>query len=67
MRFARNDEYVEISAEIKYMTEKAVLVNDGDRDVWIPKSQIDEPDELEEGVAAGFFIKKWFAKKEGLI
>ena len=40
----RNKDLVEIFAEIKLETSSAVLINDGDTDAWLPKSQIEIED-----------------------
>lgn len=59
--------YVEISYEYKHQTDEAVLIFDGDRDCWIPKSCIEDNrliDYENEGVIN---VEEWFAIKEGLV
>lgn len=63
-------EYVEICVLYEHHTDRAVLVKDGDRKVWIPRSQIkgdEDFDLVEEGAAITLDVSEWFANKEGLI
>ena len=64
-------DYVELSVEYLHHTEKAVLVKDGDNEIWIPKSLIsdDAPDfdDLERHEAVEIPVAEWFAEEEGLI
>lgn len=39
---------VELSLEYKFQTELAILVSDGDVEVWIAKSLIEEPDDFDD-------------------
>ena len=57
---------IEIAVEIKTETPKAYLVFDGQREAWIPKSQITDICE-EKGVITSIFIHEWLAKEKGLI
>ena len=50
---------------VKHETDKAVLVNDGDEDIWLPKSKIDY-DEIEAGEECNFLIPEWLAVDKGL-
>ena len=68
MSFRRKHEREEEPAVIAYDyeegdTDKARLFIIDGRDVWIPKSVIDEEDEEENTVS----VKEWWALKEGLI
>ena len=65
----REAEKVEVSVTFKRETERAVLVHDGDKDVWLPKSQIEiEGGEWpEEGEACDVLVAEWLAKDKGLI
>lgn len=47
----------------------AVLINDGARDAWIPRSQIEDPDhaDLEVGQHVKLLVAEWIAKEKGLI
>lgn len=69
----RDAEYVEVSVdEVKLVTNGAVLllVRDEDDDTserWVPKSQIEEPDDLEKGdTDMVVMVTKWFADQEGI-
>jgi cold shock CspA family protein len=63
--------FVEIAVQVKVNREglKAVLVNDGTKDVWIPKSQIEDPDmdDVETGDHIDIMIPEWLATDKGLI
>ena len=64
-------DYVSIEAERvvrESASGKAVLfVIDGE-DVWIPRSQIHEPEDIKMGSLNVLFeVAEWFAKQEGLI
>lgn len=37
----RNHDIVDLEVDIKGRTAKAILVHDGDREAWLPKSQIE--------------------------
>lgn len=52
---------VDIAAEIKRETDKAWLVSDGEREVWLPKSQ------AEFDGTATFTMPEWLALEKGLI
>lgn len=70
MRTSRRDMSVEINVKIKYMTDKAILVNFGAPDpVWVPKSQITDwagSDELDHNVDT-IFIPEWLAIEKGMV
>ena len=54
---------------VKVVTEKALLIEYGDEEVWIPISQIDlsETDvEFERGAKGTLGITQWIAKQKGL-
>ena len=58
-------EYIEIDVEVITETDQAVLVDDGDNQIWVPKSVMQEwPEVGETGTAA---IAEWFCLEEGLI
>ncbi|MCK5607552.1 hypothetical protein KAR91_37055 [Candidatus Pacearchaeota archaeon] len=40
-----SNETTDVSGEIVRITGQAILINDGDRDVWLPISQIENFDE----------------------
>jgi len=66
------DEVYVIEGAIKYVTDKAILVDDGDVEHWIPLSQLKQfgpknkpvvaPEEIVE-----IEIPEWLAKKKGLL
>lgn len=58
-----------IACEIKIITAKAVMINDGARDAWIPRSQIEDPDpeDLDVGQHVELLLPEWLAKNKGLI
>lgn len=62
---AANDP-VEIACRVVYMTEKAVRIDDGKEIVWVPKSQIEEADDLDEDTKS-ITIPEWLAQEKGLI
>jgi hypothetical protein len=61
---------IEVACEVKRETSSALLINDGTKDVWIPKSQIS--DQCEENGLFGskvvsIFVPEWLALDKGLI
>lgn len=57
-----------IDVTVVAATEKAVLLTNGKKESWIPKSQIvDEEDALERGVATKVEIPIWLLEKSGLV
>ena len=60
------DEYIEIDVdETVHQTELAVLFHIAGKEVWVPKSCLDDyPEEGESGVA---MVAEWWAEREGLI
>ncbi len=54
-----------------HQTPKAVLVNNGEEDMWIPKSQVLDKDldwdAYEKGDEIEFIIPEWLAEEKGLI
>ena len=62
--------YIELSGEIRFETQPdnphggAILFYDGEREVWLPKSQIEDM-ELEEGSANIIVtIPEWLAEEK---
>lgn len=54
-------------AEIKKITDKAMLVDIEDEEVWIPLSQIADAENYQEGdTDCTVSVTEWFAGKEGL-
>ena len=50
-----------------HQTDDAVLIFDGDRDCWIPKSCIEYGQLIDYESNNIINVEEWFAKKEGLI
>ncbi len=60
--------YCYIEVEVRHMTARAVLVNDGDRNTWLPYSQIEDGMEtLEVGKHVTLLVPEWLANEKGLI
>lgn len=57
---------VEIACIVKHQTDNAMLINDGSKDVWIPKSKITDECETN-GVIESIFIPEWLALEKELI
>ena len=56
--------------KIVHATDKALLVRfcDGDEDIWIPFSQIADPEDYEKGDENGTIsITEWIAEQAGLL
>jgi hypothetical protein len=57
-----------LDVEIRHLTASAVLVHNGDREAWIPLSQVlDHEDELEVGAEIKIEISEWIALAKDLI
>ena len=61
------DVFAEIVVEIKGETDMAFLVSDGDTQVWIPKSQIENPEDCILGKTSTIEIPEWLALEKELI
>lgn len=60
---------VELEVTVKVVTDKALLINDGKIDVWLPKSQISDwsgSEELDRNVTS-VFVPEWLAIEKGLV
>lgn len=52
---------IDLALELRHETKFAFLVHDGDREVWLPKSQVEyHNDNI-------FTLPEWLAKDKGLI
>ena len=70
------NEYEEFAVEFRHATEAAILVNDGGKEIWLPRSAImyndsegREPglfDGLEKGDPIVIEVQTWLAEKSGL-
>jgi len=54
-------ELFDVAAQLKAETEKAFLIFDGTRTVWIPKSQVEKNDD------GTFTMPIWLAKEKDLL
>jgi hypothetical protein len=63
------DKYVDIEVEIKHETNAALLVSDGDKDGWLPKSLIKDKSQLVYGKCdvKTITVPEWIAKSKGFI
>ena len=63
-------EMTEVVVTMKHQTERAVLINDGTVDHWLPKSQVYPEDSggvfPEKGITFTLMVPEWLAKKLGL-
>jgi hypothetical protein len=59
---------IEITEPVKRETEKALLVEIGGEELWIPKSQIHDDSEVyREGDTGKLVITEWIAREKGLL
>lgn len=62
-----DEEYAELEGVyVKAETERAILVWYEGNEFWIPKSQLDDPDEYHKGYRGTLFVTLWFAEKEDI-
>ena len=61
------DETVEIDVEILAKTDMAIFVSDGDNEVWLPLSQIIDPEEFEIGQTVTIEVPEWLGISKELI
>jgi hypothetical protein len=57
----KQDELFDLTAELEHQTEKAYLLNDGTKKIWVPKSQVENN---EDGT---FTLPMWLAVERGLV
>jgi len=55
---------VEVQVAVKMKTKQAILVDDGDKDVWLPKSQAEI---VEDGGKTFVQLPRWLAVDKGLV
>lgn len=61
-------ELFEVGCDFLVETDKAILINSGDLEVWIPLSQISEiHGNTGRGSRGSVVMSAWIAKKKGLI
>lgn len=58
----RDSKLTDIAAELRHQTERAFLLFDGTKEVWVPKALVeyDTRDKV-------FTMPEWLAQREGLI
>ena len=61
----RDGDWYEGNFDIKYETEKAILIDAGDKEVWLPLSQIEIRFEM--GVGAIVSMPEWLAIDKELV
>jgi hypothetical protein len=59
--------FIEIDVEVIKETAKAFLVTDGDKEEWMPKSQIKTTGLLSPGGTYTIKIPEWLAKEKGMV
>lgn len=57
-------EYVEIDCEIIHATRYAVLISDGDRQNWVPRSCIEDGNDIDLEGNMTLNMALWFAEQE---
>ena len=58
--------FVTANVEMRRETPKAILVYNGLKDVWIPKSQLQSDVDNMSGTVVGIILPEWLAKANGL-
>ncbi len=64
----RDKSYDTVHCDVIKTTEKAVLVfeEDNERELWIPRSVIEDGESVEEDEDLDLNVESWFCEKEGL-
>lgn len=57
----RNHDIIEIEAKLRRETDKAFLLYDGKKEVWVPRAQVEDNDD------GTFSMPEWLALDKGLI
>jgi len=60
-----SDEMVEVFGTIIHVTDKAILLNDGDKEVWLPISQISYSGGVGDDVIVE--MEEWLAIDKNLV
>ena len=55
---------IDLAVEIRHETVRAWLINDGSREVWLPKSQCEVTEPIGPSIVT---LPEWLAKDKGLI
>ena len=67
MPYQREEEdFVEVDCTVRAETGKALLIYDGKKEVWIPKSQIEEARKSKDGKINRVTLPEWLATDKGL-
>jgi hypothetical protein len=61
MKITGKSDLIEIAAELRHATSLAFLIFDGDQQVWLPKSQVEDNGD------GTFTMPEWLARDKGLI
>ena len=63
-----SNEIVEVAGKVLAKTPEAILINDGDKDAWLPISQIENYDESwKTGETVDLEIPEWLATEKELV
>lgn len=60
-------EYIEIDFELIHETQDAILITDGDKEGWVPKSCIEDGQDFDYESETELNMAEWFAAEEGWI
>ncbi len=60
-------EPIEIWVELIMITNAAILINDGQTEAWLPKSQIEYDDDAEPGDTIDIEMPEWLAVEKDLV
>jgi len=58
---------VEVFGTVKAITDAAILLADGDFEVWLPLSQIEYDNDIDVGDVTFVYVPEWLALEKGLI
>lgn len=58
---AGQSDLIEIAGELRHETPRAFLIFDGDKEVWLPKSKVEDNHD------GTFTLPEWLALERGLI
>jgi hypothetical protein len=60
----RDAKLCDIAAELRHETDRAYLIFDGSKQVWLPKSMVEHSDHDGADI---FTMPEWLAKEKGLL
>ncbi len=64
----REPEVIDICAKLEAETDKAWLLDDGSgAKQWVPRSQVENSDEVKRGQTGIFVMPVWLAKERGFV